>query len=92
MEAAVKDAECDIIIASYGIYTTVRKDLRGSPYKEAMLSDPRCPYDAPETLRRFAKIGSRSSEPPPFFTPLPIGVLVTERFDVSPHVFERSFE
>jgi hypothetical protein len=37
MKTAVKNAERHIIVAGYGIYTTVRKDLRGNPAEKAML-------------------------------------------------------
>lgn len=39
MKVALKYAEYGIIVAGYSVYTTVRKDLRGDPDKEAMLSD-----------------------------------------------------
>jgi hypothetical protein len=92
METALKDAESDIVVAGYDIYTAIWKDLRGKPNKEAMLCHPRCRYDSSETSSCFAKIRSRSSEPPPFFPPLPISVLVPERFYARPHVLKGSFE
>ena len=92
MEATLKDAKCDIVLSGYGVYPTIWKDLRGNPHEEAMLCYPRRHYNPPDTRRCFSKIGSRSSQPPPFFTPLPISVLVTERFNVSPYVFKWSLE
>ena len=58
MEAALKDAKCDIIIAGYDIDTTVWKDLRSNPRKEAMLRYSRCHYNPTAIRRRFSKIGS----------------------------------
>jgi hypothetical protein len=56
VEPALKNAEYDIVVPSYGIHTTVRKDLHGDPDKKAMLCNSWCRDNATKALLRFSQI------------------------------------